>query len=187
MPSKILLVALLALPVAFPFQDSEPEAAISSEILTTKAKELILVQRGEFDVPVEELWKAYVTEEGWTSWASPVAEIDLRVGGTIRTHYGEGAKIGDPGTNTLHIVNYVPNKLLTLRAEIGERWPEIMKQDADNLSNVILFEELGEKRCRVLSYGIGYRQSPEYDSLLQFFSQANEDLMRKLKQQLEAK
>ena len=112
-------------------------------------------------------------------------EIDLRAGGTIRTHYGPDASVGDPGTNTLHILNYVPERLLTLQAEVEERWPEIMKEDAGNLMNVIVFEPLSENRSRILSYGVGYRDSEAYDELMEFFIPANEGLFQVLKDYLE--
>ena len=137
------------------------------------------------DAPVQEVWDAHTTEAGWTAWASPLAEIDLRVGGTIRTHYGPGAEIGDPGTNTLHIVNYVPRRVLTLRPDVSENWPELMRQDGDKLTNVILFDELGPERTRIRSYGVGYHDTPEYDELMDFFIQANEGLYRKLIEVLE--
>ena len=100
-------------------------------------------------------------------------------------HYAPEAKIGDPGTNTLHIVNYVPAKVLTLRAEVSDRWPEVMKQDAGNLMNVIVFDDLGDAGTRVRSYGVGYRDLPAYDELMEFFIPANEGLLRKLKGLLE--
>jgi len=83
-------------------------------------------------------------------------------------------------------VNYVPNELLTLRAEIAPNWPDVLKEDADRLSNVILFDELDSDRTRLRSYGIGYRDTAELRDLLAFFEDANSDLMERLKQGLEA-
>ncbi len=74
----------------------------------------------------------------------------------------------------------MPNTLLTLRADLSENWPEVMQQDADNLSNVILFERLGPEHTRLRSYGIGYRDHAEYDTLMKFFIEANRGLYVKL-------
>lgn len=117
------------------------------------------------------------------AWASPKAEIDLRVGGMIRTAYQ--GEIGGDNTNTLHIVNYVPERLLTLRAELNSNWPAIMQEDAEKLSNVILFDEIADGVTRIQSYGIGYTNAPEYDQLMNFFIQANEGLYRNLGAYLE--
>jgi uncharacterized protein YndB with AHSA1/START domain len=159
--------------------------AIQSEVLKTEANELVLVQEVMVEAAVGDVWKAYTTSNGWMAWASPLAVIDLRAGGTIKTHYGKDAKIGDDGTNTLYIVNYVPERLLTLRAELSERWPIVMKEDDGKLMNVIVFESVNEKRTRIISYGVGYRDLPAYKDLMKFFVPANEGLFRKLKQYLE--
>lgn len=159
-------------------QDDAPP--VTSRIEKTEAGERILVHEVTIEAPVADVWKAHTTVEGWTAWSSPLAEIDLRVGGTIRTHYDERAKVGDPGTITLHIVNYVPERVLTLRADVADNWPELMKQDADKLSNVILFEAVDEDATRLCSYGVGYRDTPEYDKLMDFFLEANGQLYAKL-------
>jgi uncharacterized protein YndB with AHSA1/START domain len=155
----------------------------TSQVLRTDADELILMQEVSFEAPIADVWRAYVTAEGWTAWASPQAEIDLRVGGTIRTAYQ--GEIGGSNTNTLHIVNYVPEKLLTLRAELSSSWPEIMQEDAEKLTNVILFDEPTDGVTRIQSYGIGYTDAPEYDQLMGFFIKANEGLYENLRAYLE--
>jgi uncharacterized protein YndB with AHSA1/START domain len=166
-------------------QESEPPAdPITSEVRRTESGERILVQEVLVEAPVSAVWAAYTTAEGWTAWAAPKAEVDLRVGGTIRTAYGD-VEVGEDGTNTLHILNYVPEVLLTLRADVGENWPDVLKQDADKLSNVILFDAVSEERTRIRSFGIGYGDSPEYESLMQFFISANEGLFAELKDYLE--
>lgn len=67
----------------------------------------------------------------------------------------------------------------------SERWPEVMKADAGNLMNVIVFEAQGESLTRLQSYGVGYRDLQEYDDLMKFFISANEGLFEKLKEHLE--
>ena len=163
-----------------------PKKDVSSRLITTAAGDKVLIQDVWIDAPVAKVWEAFSTEEGWKRWSAPVAKIDLRAGGSIRTHYTPGATIGDPGTIVLHIVNYVPERLLTLRAELSERWPEVMKKDAGRLMNVIVLEPITDNRTHVISYGVGYRDTPAYTDLLKFFMPANEGLYRKLKAVLEA-
>ena len=161
----------------------QDEDADASRVITTEAGQLVLAQAFTVEAPVAEVWAAYTTSEGWTAWAAPKAEVDLRVGGTIKTAYmGE---VGGEHTNTLRIVNYVPERVLTLRADLSQNWPEIMKKDAENLSNVILFTDDGEGGTRVESYGIGYTDAPEYEQLMGFFIDANEKLHGVLKTYLE--
>lgn len=155
----------------------------TSQVSKTDANELILIQEVSFAAPIEDVWRAYTTAEGWTAWASPKAEVDLRVGGTIRTAYQ--GEIGGSNTNTLHIVNYVPERLLTLRAELTSNWPEILQKDADKMSNVILFDEVADDLTRIQSYGIGYSDAPEMEQMMGFFIKANERLYQNLRAYLE--
>ncbi len=182
--TTLSLALLLCVTTTHGSQDALDES-IQSRVIKAESGDLILAQEFVVEAAISDVWKAHVTEEGWMSWSAPLAEIDFRAGGTIRTHYGTNAKIGDPGTITLHIVNYVPERVLTLRAELSERWPDVMKEDEGNLMTVIVFDSLGEKRTRVSCYGVGYRDLPAYDKLMEFFIPANEGLFLKLKNQLE--
>jgi len=157
--------------------------SITSEVRVTEANERILIEEVWADAPVTDVWNAYTTDEGWMVWAAPQAQVDLRVGGTILTAYS--GDIGGPTTNTLHIINYVPYELLTLNADVSHNWSEVMQQDADNLYNVILFQEIELRRTLIRSYGLGYGDSPEYQGLMQFFIEANEGLYLRLKRFLE--
>ena len=144
----IALLTLSLLPF-LPRQES-PAQGVTSTILEAEGDELVLVQEAWFDAPVADLWRAYTTAEGMRSWAAPAAEVDLRIGGEIRTNYLPGKKVGEEGTNTVHVLAYVPERLLTLQAEPSPLWPESLRAEADRFSNVILFEALGEKRSHVV-------------------------------------
>ena len=117
--------------------------------------------------------------------ASPKAEIDLKAGGSILTQYDKSKSIRDPGTNRLTIVSYVPETMLTLQADVSANWPELLKEDAENLYNVILFEAIDERRTLIRSYGLGYGNSEGYDALLDFFAEANAGLLQDLKRYVE--
>ena len=80
----------------------------------------------------------------------------------------------------LEILNFVEHRVLTLKARESQAWPEMMKRDADHLMNVIVFEDLGKAGTRVHSYGLGYGKDPAYESMLEFFDQANQELYRQL-------
>ncbi|MEM7516313.1 MAG: hypothetical protein AAF368_05240 [Planctomycetota bacterium] len=179
---SIVLVLVLGAALAQPLQETP---AVTSAVRKTAAKERILVQEVRLNAPVEEAWAAYTTETGWSAWSSPVVAIDLRVAGTIRTNYDVSAKIEDPGTNTLRILNYVPNEVLTLKAEVEGELQGVIAEDIDKMSNVILFDAVSAEECRIRSFGIGYRDIPEYDGILDYFTTANEELLMHMKRYVE--
>ncbi|MHA7864228.1 SRPBCC family protein [Flagellimonas marinaquae] len=156
------------------------EKRVISKIDSTKTPELVLTQELTVKAPIDSVWNAYTTKRGWENWAVPLAEVDLKVGGYIKTNYNEQGKIGDSTTIVTHIVNYVPKTLLTLQAEIADNFPEFMKDDAKDFYNVIYFDELENGHTNIKSFGIGYKNNPKYLSLMDYFIPANEKTLMNL-------
>jgi len=146
---------------------------VVSVVDSTYINELVLIQEFNINVPLDSVWRAYTTEKGWESWAVAIADIDFKINGQIRTSYNKDGEIGDESTITLHVVNYIPNRMITLQAELTKNFPEFMKADEKDLYNVITFEELDKSKTKVTSYGIGYKNNQKYKSLMEFFIQGN--------------
>ena len=183
----VLHILLFCVPVFMVAQTSEEttENRIASVIDSSETRNMVLKQSFEVRVPLDSVWNAYSTKKGWESWATPIAEIDFKVNGTIRTNYNKNGKIGDDSTITLHIINYVPKTIITLQAEITKNFPQFMQEDEKDLYNVILFEPIGPSKTKVTSYGIGYKRNEKYMSLMKFFIQGNEQSYRNLISYLE--
>ena len=80
--------------------------AVAVIIPAATAQDRILRTEAVVAAPVGEVWKAFTTKNGVQSWMVPVAEVDLRLGGTLKTNYNPQARIGDPGTIVHHILSY---------------------------------------------------------------------------------
>ncbi|MBW1297756.1 SRPBCC domain-containing protein [Aquimarina litoralis] len=175
MPKNTLILFFL-LHGLFVFSQNEnlQKQRVLSSIDSTYSPELVLKQEFIVKVPLDSVWNAYTTKKGFESWATAIAEIDFKVNGTIKTNYNKKGIIGDENTITLHIINYVPKRMLTLQAEITKNFPQFMKEDEKDLYNTILFEEITATTTKVISYGIGYKHTPKYMSLMKFFIQGNE-------------
>jgi len=156
------------------------EKRVISKVDSTNNRELVLIQEFMVNSPIDSVWSAYTTKKGWENWAVPLAEIDLKVGGFIKTNYNKAGKIGDSTTIVTHIINYVPKKLITLQAEITDNFPEFMKKEAKDFYNIIYFNEIEKGKTSVKSYGIGYKNNPKYLSLMEYFIPANEKLLMNL-------
>lgn len=170
----ILLLSLLSLAAKGQSDDHRDSLRVISTIDSTHTDNLVLTQTMSIDAPMQEVWEACTTKEGWENWSVPVAEVDFKIGGLIQTNYDKNATIGDPGTIRLHVVNFVPKSVITLQAELGENFPQFMLDDADELYNVILFDAVSPTKTRVTSHGLGYKNTPDYLALLAFFVAGNE-------------
>lgn len=160
---------------------------VISTIDSTHSPELVLIQKFTVNAPLDRVWSAYTTKGGWESWAVPLAEVDFKVGGTIKTNYNKDGVIGDNTTITTHIINYVPDKLITLQAEITDNFPDFMKKEAEDFYNVIYFNKLENGNTKVESFGIGYKNTPKYLELINYFIPANEQTLMSLINYLENK
>jgi len=65
--------------------------------------------------PAKAVFDAFTTSEGFSSWAVPVAKVDLHIGGMIEASYDSKAKLGDPNNIKNQIIAYVPNRLLVIQ------------------------------------------------------------------------
>jgi uncharacterized protein YndB with AHSA1/START domain len=161
------------------------EQRVISVLDTLDDGSLMLTQAFVINVPVNKVWEAYTTKEGWESWAVPKAEIDWKINGSIKTNYNPAGEIGDSTTITTHIINYIPEKLITLQAEITKNFPAFMKADEKDFYNIIEFIQTAPSRTKVVSYGLGYKNNQKYHDLLRFFIQGNEQTQLKLIKYLE--
>ena len=162
------------------------DSRITSTIMTEANGDIFLVQEMTVKAPIEKAWNAFATTEGWTSWSVPVGKVDMKIGGTIKSNYRTDGKLTDKDTITLHIINYVPQRAVTLQAELGPHFPEILKSREKQMYNLITFSPIDSNNTKINSYGIGYKDSPELQKMLQFFVKGNEQSYEKLIKHLES-
>lgn len=153
---------------------------VQSRVQTEPNGDMFLIQEVTLNAPVKKVWAAFTTTEGWQSWVAPVSEVDFKLGGTIRTNYRKDGKVTDDDSIVNHIINYVPERALTLQAELGPHFPKVLKEREALMYNLITFESLGEDRTKLVSYGIGYQDTPELKKMIDFFIKANEDTYKSL-------
>lgn len=187
MKNRLFQIIILCLPLTILAQNTQInlEKRITSVIDSSKADNIVLKQSFVVNVPLDSVWNAYTTKKGWESWAVAMAEVDFKINGIIRTNYNKNGHIGDDSTITLHIINYIPKRMLTLQAELTKNFPEFMKADEKDFFNMVLFEEISASKTNVVSYGIGYKNNEKYRSLMTFFINGNEQSYRNLISYLE--
>lgn len=134
--------------------------------------------------PVEKLWAAFTTAEGWRSWAVPFAVMDFRVGGIIETSYDPSAQRGDANNIQNKILAYIPKRMLAfqaVKAPAGFPGAELLP----SLWNVVEFAPLKGNRTRVRLSGLGYGRDAGRETLFQFFKRGNDASLAALREALE--
>ena len=84
---------------------------------TASADEISFVNEGVVPAPIDEVWKVFTTSEGYKALGPALAEVDLRVGGTIRSRYRADGTLGDAETIENAILAYEPPTMIAMRIQ----------------------------------------------------------------------
>jgi uncharacterized protein YndB with AHSA1/START domain len=131
-----------------------------------------------------EVFDAFTTSEGFSSWAVPVAKVDLRIGGFIEASYDAHATIGDPANIRNEIVAYVPDRLLVIRnaqAPAGFADPELFRRTV----TIIELVAIAGNRTHVTLTNAGYGTGERFDTLYQHFEWGDAYTLSELRRRFE--
>jgi uncharacterized protein YndB with AHSA1/START domain len=123
----------------------------------------------ELSIPAsqDEVWKAFTTSEGLSTWLTPGAVVDLRNGGEWTAHYPGGHTGG--GT----IMSFTPEKELTLSAMAPEQFPNVRAQRTN-----ARFEFIPEgSSTRVRLTQTGWKPGDEWDKAYEYLAKGNAQLL----------
>ena len=122
------------------------------------------------DAPVEKVWAAISTADGWESWAVPVAWDQTPE--VIETSYDKSAKPGDKTTIRQQILFRAPRRMMLFRTiKAPEGFPDF--ETYSKVTSLFELEPLDDKRTRVRLTGSGYADSEAGRKLLAFFERGN--------------
>jgi uncharacterized protein YndB with AHSA1/START domain len=124
----------------------------------------------EVPAPVSEVWKAFSTSEGLSTWLFPNATVDLRPGGDWLVHFPGGSTGG--GT----IVSFVPEKELAIDALAPNKFPHVR---AERTRAVFQFEPRGDATLVRLTQS-GWKSGEEWTSAYEYLVAGNAQLLATL-------
>ena len=131
-----------------------------------------LVTDGIINAPAAEVWRTITTPEGYRLMGAAHAEVDLAIGGEIRTHYDPQGRLGDPETIVNEILAYDPGRMLAIRVRqapasfpfrdvIGATW------------SVFYLTPLGEDMTQLKVVGLGYGDDATSQRMREYFDKGN--------------
>jgi uncharacterized protein YndB with AHSA1/START domain len=130
-----------------------------------------------------EIWRLLATAEGFSTWAAPVAAVDLRPGGIIETSYDVNARIGDAGNIRNRIIAVEAERRLVM--QIAAAPPGFPYADeARELVTSIELEPLSANETHVRVSMSGYRSGEAFDALYAFFAHGNSWTLAKLRERV---
>ncbi|WP_109485743.1 SRPBCC family protein [Occallatibacter savannae] len=164
MKTKILLMLLLISVVPAQFALTQDAKAKVSEPPQKFAIEV------EVPASVGDVWHAFATSEGLSSWLFPNATVDLKPGGDWMVHFPGG------GTGGGTIESFVPEKELVIAALAPEKFPAVRAQ---RTRAVFSFEPRGSGTVVRLTQS-GWKSGDEWTKAYEYLLAGNAQLLATL-------
>ena len=132
------------------------------------------------DAPVAVLWKAFTVTEEYKRWNSPVAFIDMRVGGSLEASYDGKHALGDPDNIKHRIITFLPERLVVFQnIQAPKQLPDAAR--FQQTVTVLQYEPISATRTRVMISSTGWAKDAGSDQLYNFFRGGNASLLEKMK------
>lgn len=124
------------------------------------------------NAPIAEVWRIFTTSEGYRITGASQAEVDLRIGGLIRSRDDAKGSLGDAETLVSEILAYEPQRMLALRIQQAPATFQF-RNAVPGTWSVIHFTPSGEDMTHVSIVGLGYSDTPESQALRTFLAERN--------------
>lgn len=136
---------------------------------------------GVVDAPVARVWEAWTTTPGLQAWLAPHADIQLRIGGLMRTQYDPQGKLTDASAIANRVLAFEPHRMLAIqvttapadfpfRARVGEMW------------TVLYLAPTADGKTAVRIVGLGFGDDAEAQRMREFFDKGNAYTLTQLQQ-----
>ncbi len=149
-------------------------AQVANTSYVTQYGEKVLQLSIIVPINIKETWKLFTTDEGLKKWIAPVAKIDMKIGGSIRTNYDENKTIDDTTSIKLDIINYIEYEMLTLKVNLNNRFPPEAKKEDKNLQEILQFVKVDDNKTKIISTMVGWGQGSHWDKVYSFFEKGND-------------
>jgi uncharacterized protein YndB with AHSA1/START domain len=147
-------------------------AALTTAIGKTALAATPIVAEGFVNAPVAEVWSLFTTAEGLKAAGVAHAEVDLRIGGEMRSHYSAKGRLGDPETIVNEILAFEPQRMFAMR--IKQAPASFPHRDAiQGPWTIVYFTPSGESMTHVRIVGLGFTDEPKSQAMRKFFEQGN--------------
>lgn len=119
---------------------------------------------------VADVWRAWTVGDEVATWAAPGGYVDLRSGGSWEAHFEPDRPRGQRGSDANEIVDYVPGRLLVIRAGAPQRFPTVR---AEKTLFVLTLTPVGRHHTLVQASQTGWQEGEEWREAFDYLATAN--------------
>lgn len=143
--------------------NARPFLAFAAVVLTCAAQRTARAQgsldpirvSGVVHAPVEEVWKAWTTNEGLQAFLVEGSDVELKPGGPYEIYFSMSAPEGSRGSETCKVLSYLPQQMLSFEWNAP---PKFEHARFRHTWVVLNFESLGAERTRVELTHLGFAE-----------------------------
>jgi uncharacterized protein YndB with AHSA1/START domain len=180
------VAAVLALAAGSAMAQAAPAPSpVADTSYRTPTGERVLELGVDVPAPLEEVWRAFTTAEGFQAWAVKLARVDLRVGGEYETSYDPKAVLGAPGNIRNRIEALVPLRLVVIRNVQAPPGAPFDVPTFQTLQTAVHFVATGERQTRVTLQTAGFGEGQTFDGVYRHFLMGNRWTLAQLRKHLE--
>ncbi len=137
------------------------------------------VNEGVINAPIEQVWQVLSTSDGYKVLGPAKVDLDLRIGGLIRTHYSPDGQLGDPNTIQNEILAFEPPYMMAIRIH---KPPAMFpfKEAWKTTWTVITLKTVDGGRTHMRCASLGFGLDKESLAMKQFFERGNQYTLEKI-------
>ncbi len=155
-------------------------------VIPIAAEDGRIIAEGLVNAPIQDVWKAFTTREGIESWMAAHGDINLAIGGKMRTHYDPKGSLGDPKTIENTILCYDEPRMFSIKvSKAPEDFPFL--KAVTKMWTVIYLDPVGVNQTKVSVVGQGFGGDEESRKMRDFFKTGNEETLQGLQKQFPSK
>jgi uncharacterized protein YndB with AHSA1/START domain len=137
------------------------------------------VNEGVVAAPIAEVWRVWSTSDGYKAVGVALADVDLRVGGLIRSRYAANGVLGDEQTIENEILAYEPPRMIAFRIhKTPANFP--FKEAWKRTWTVVTLTPVDAGRTHVRAASLGYGTDAESAAMQRFFERGNQQTLDQL-------
>jgi uncharacterized protein YndB with AHSA1/START domain len=160
---KAFVLAVLLTVASTP--TSCPSQTFATPAQPDKSAEVLRIELS-IPAPVHEVWEAFTTEQGLSSWLAPNVSVNLKPGGDWLVKFP-----GSTGGGT--ILSFVPEKEIVISALAPDRFPQVR---AARTHAVFTFTAKGNSTLVALTQ-TGWQNGKEWDAAYEYLAAGNAQLL----------
>lgn len=131
----------------------------------------------------EQVWNAWTTREGITSFFAPDARIEARVGGAFAIYINPLAEPGQKGADDMRFMALQPPRMLSFDWNAPPHLPQVREQ---RTFVVVRIQPVSEKETRVTLHHTGWGEGGEWDKAYAYFDRAWGNVLGSLKKRFDS-